>query len=383
MLPAYLYFTFHLCLCYLLIGGKIVHDGQYPYGILTRENGNIGKIKTYLLGLFYIIFFGLRPILNEVGPIYMGDTYGYASYYNLIKDGLIEGYFWLHDATDKQTEYVFMFIRDFMATNGFPVQLWFTLVASLYIIPKLVVIKRWFQGYEFLAILFVITAFGFYSGGVNGIRNACASSLFILGMSYLIAEERTTPQIIKGIIFCILAYYTHKSIIIPGLSLVASLFIIKDTKYAITIWFICILTSLALGNTIANWGAAFFDDDRATSYLLASENEDTMSGFAYTGFRWDFLLYSAMPILMGWYVIKVKGVKDKTYSMLVNTYILANSIWVIFIYASYSNRFAALSWAMYTYVLLYPLVRYDIWGNRQSQYTCFILLGQLLFVTFI
>jgi hypothetical protein len=47
---------------------------------------------------------------------------------------------------------------------------------------------------------------------------------------------------------------------------------------------------------------------------------------------------------------------DPFYARLVNTYLLANAIWVLLINANFSNRFAYLSWFMMPWVLLYPFV---------------------------
>jgi hypothetical protein len=47
---------------------------------------------------------------------------------------------------------------------------------------------------------------------------------------------------------------------------------------------------------------------------------------------------------------------DPFYARLVNTYLLANAIWVLLINANFSNRFAYLSWFMMPWILLYPFV---------------------------
>lgn len=380
MIAPHIYLPIYLTVCYLLVASKIFQTNQLNDGVLNRDYNDSSFKSACIICLFFILFFGLRPILDDE-KLSMADTTGYAQVYNWVKDGRIRPYYNYFDTKGVQNEFVFMYIRDFMATSGFPVQAWFTVVAAIYIIPILILTRRWFKGYEYLAILFVITSFGFYGGGINGIRNACANSLFILGMSYLISEKRKFVTIILGLLLCLAAYFTHHSIIIPWLSLVVALFLVKNTKLAIAIWFAAIATSLLMGNTIANWGSALFDDARSSSYLAAGSDSTVMSGFSHTGFRWDFLIYSAMPLLMGGYVLIRKGIIDKTYQTLVNTYILTNAIWIVFIYASYNNRFASLSWSMYPYVLLYPLVRYNIWGTNQAYDTKLILIGQLMFIS--
>ena len=47
---------------------------------------------------------------------------------------------------------------------------------------------------------------------------------------------------------------------------------------------------------------------------------------------------------------------DPFYARLVNTYLLANALWVLVINTSFSNRFAYLSWFLMPWTLLYPFV---------------------------
>ncbi len=47
---------------------------------------------------------------------------------------------------------------------------------------------------------------------------------------------------------------------------------------------------------------------------------------------------------------------DAFYARLVNTYLVANAVWILVINANCSNRFAYLSWFMLPWVLLYPFV---------------------------
>jgi hypothetical protein len=47
---------------------------------------------------------------------------------------------------------------------------------------------------------------------------------------------------------------------------------------------------------------------------------------------------------------------DPFYARLVNTYLLANAVWILVIHATCSNRFAYLSWFMMPWVLIYPFV---------------------------
>ena len=89
-----------------------------------------------------------------------------------------------------------------------------------------------------------------------------------------------------------------------------------------------------------------------------------------------------MPIVLGYYVVIKRGIQDRTYTILLNTYTLANAFWVMVIRANYSNRFAYLSWFMYPIVLAYPLLRLDVWGDMQGKRLKQIMLAHIGFTWF-
>ena len=141
-------------------------------------------------------------------------------------------------------------------------------------------------------------------------------------------------------------------------------------------WGISILISLLAGNTLAYLFAGLGFDDRLSDYLLVDVDE---SVFSRVGFRWDFLLYSAVPVLLGWYIIYRKRIYDKVFILLLGTYILANAFWIMIIRAEYSNRFAYLSWFLYPVVLAYPLLKLKIWPKSQGQKAASIMIAHIAF----
>ena len=72
--------------------------------------------------------------------------------------------------------------------------------------------------------------------------------------------------------------------------------------------------------------------------------------------RYDFVLYSAIPIVLSWFHRKRYGFISNKYAFILNLYILLNSIWMLCIYANFTNRIAALSWSLYPIVILLPFV---------------------------
>lgn len=159
------------------------------------------------------------------------------------------------------------------------------------------------------------------------------------------------------------------------MAVICSLFFIKRLKVAFWIWILCILLSLVSGNFFINLFSAFGFDDRMGRYAT-----DSLAQFAHSGFRWDFLLYSAMPVLLAWYIDR-RGVLDNTFTFLANTYILANSIWILICRIPFSNRFAYLSWFLYGLVLAYAVIRMPIWKDQDKR-AGWILLGHSFFTIF-
>jgi len=70
---------------------------------------------------------------------------------------------------------------------------------------------------------------------------------------------------------------------------------------------------------------------------------------------------------------------DPFYARLVNTYLLANALWVLLIRANFSNRFAYLSWFMMPWVLLYPFVLGKTIERPRTGFIAAILFAHYMF----
>ena len=64
-------------------------------------------------------------------------------------------------------------------------------------------------------------------------------------------------------------------------------------------------------------------------------------------------------------------------------YILANTFWILVIRANFSDRFAYLSWFIYSAVLIYPLVTNPKIVQNSSKWVSLIILGLTLFFAYI
>ena len=249
------------------------------------------------------------------------------------------------------------------------VHFFFLTVAIIYIVCQFWACKKLLWENVWMAILFIYFSFQFYPFATNGIRNGMGAALAMLAIAFFC--DRNKMGYIVGSILFILAFGCHRSLIVPITALAISLFVIKDIKWSIYIWLVCIFVSFFSGGTFLSLMSGLGFDDRMSSYSEAGER--TMSQFSRTGFRWDFLLYSAMPVWLAWYA-RHKGVLNRTFTLLANTYIIANSFWIMVCRVAYSNRFAYLSWFLYALVIAYAAIRLPIWKN-QDRAAGYILLA--------
>ena len=69
------------------------------------------------------------------------------------------------------------------------------------------------------------------------------------------------------------------------------------------------------------------------------------------------------------------------YKNLLNLYLCLNGIWMLCMYAAFTNRIAYLSWFLYPIVLVYPFLQED-WGKGRYRTFSMVMLGHLGFTLF-
>lgn len=315
------------------------------------------------LGILLILFIGLRPISGRV----FGDTANYAWTYNHVSNYSF--------TIDLSKEWLFHNYYVLCKSMGFSVYLYFLGIEIGYIGCLLVACKKLLWESTWVALLFCISAFSFFTYGVNGLRNGLACSMIVLVIA-LVAQER---KYATAAILAFLALGIHRSVMLPIVAFLGTVALLKTPKIAIGIWGVAIPVSLIAGGRITHFFASLGFDDRMDGYSVIDLNEK----FSSAGFRWDFLLYSAMPVLLTWYVHKrvdqTGGYKEdgsttladansmRVFNILSGTYILANSFWIMVVNANFSNRFAYLSWFLYPFVLAYGFLRLHIWKDQDRK----------------
>lgn len=336
---------------------------RVPQGYVGIRRGNKDYIIALVIAVVFAFWIGGRPISGY----YFGDTSNYAySYY------LMRGSMFLPSDSDEWLWYRLMYI----CSQVMDVSAFFTLVDIGYFGLTLWACRRLTPNNVLVSFLFCLGAFSFFTYGVNGIRNGLACSIILLMLSFITGNKR---EKIVAAALAFIAFNIHRSTALPILMSALSLLYIRNFKTAYIFWILSIFISLVAGGAVSSIFVGLGFDDRLQSYMVSTPKEDV---FSHTGFRWDFLIYSMMPIVLGYYIVIKRGIRDRKYELLLNTYTLCNAFWVMVIRASYSNRFAYLSWFMYPVVLAYPLLKLDIWDEQQGKYLKNIMLAHVGFTWF-
>lgn len=287
-------------------------------------------------GLFFTILLAFMIGFRDINDFGFGDTPLYARVYQ-------------SNSVDFFSEEPgFLMIMKISQFLGLPVSLFFTIIAFCYIYFQYKGVVGLLRRNSSMLYWFIIGAFSFTGYAYNGIRNGLACSIIYLALPYIFSE-RKKDFFIAAFIFYI-ATSIHISTLLPILCIFIARFVIHSYKHCLYVWISSIILSLLFGSYFMSFFSGFMGNERLDGYL------ETMSSH---GFRWDFLLYSIIPILLAYYYNVYLGVTDRVYNFLINSYILSNALWILVINANFSNRFAYLSWFLYPAVIAYPLIKFN------------------------
>lgn len=322
----------------------------------------IDQILGMLVAVVIIAIMGMRPIS---GPY--GDTVNYAAGFDHIVrhpelQHLTWSKEWLHDNIT------------WMCAKIGNIHLYFTIYSTIYVGALWLALRRIFSEYNFIPFVVVISMFTFWMYGVNGVRNGVGASLFILAMTY-------TENIPMMIIIALMGAGVHNTVYLMIAAALLAWFV-NDSRLYIAAWFLCIILSFFFGESIQAWMAGFADsvadDNKLTKYLADDTIVDFRTLDISRSFRWDFLAYSALGVVVAAYFLFRRLFQDEYYRWIVNIYIICNAFWVLIIRAPYSNRFAQISWFILPVVLIYPFMRERFWKNQERM----LAVGILMFYAF-
>ena len=321
---------------------------------IKEEKDNI--LLPILFAAILSFWMANRPISTGV----FGDSGSYARGY-LSTDPYAVKFDW-------KSEWFWQWICVACKILGLDVVGYFTVIYAIYVFSALTCVKILMPNKTLLGMLFVLTSLSYYSYGINGIRNGSACHMVLLGFALMLKGR---ALFWPGAGLCLLAFGIHRSTMLPIAAFVAGRFLVRDARYAVYFWLLSIPVSLVAGNAVTSFFGSLGFDERMSGY---SDTRNDMSGFSHSGFRWDFLFYSMWPVVMTWVNSVQRKCYDNWYRVLSVTYCLANAFWVMVIRASFSNRFAYLSWFLYPIIIAYPLVNIDTWED-QDRKTGYILLA--------
>lgn len=255
------------------------------------------------------------------------------------------------------------------------VHIFFAITSSLYVGIYVWACKRFTNGGATLSLFALCFCVPFFLGYMdNTLRAGLAIALTLLAYSY-IEESR-----LKAAIIAILAVNFHYSTLLPIVTLAISYYYTKP-KLFLWIWGACVLASLAAGSFFQTYFSGMVDDSRMSGYLM--QTEDDYVGIYKVGFRWDFVVYSLIPLVAGWYYVVKKQFNDHLYKTIYSAYILSNAFWLLVIRAPFSDRFAYLSWFMMPIILAYPVLKRDTPIVNHHKLYCASLAVTILFKIYI
>ena len=311
-----------------------------------------------VLTFILIVTIGLRPISGA-----FVDMMNYHTQYQLI----LGSPFRFTLVTDN---FIFDNVFALFAANNIPEELFFLFVSAVYFGCMSWACVKLFPRDAYLAFVVYLGAFSTFSYATNGIKAGAAASIFLLAIAY--REKK-----FLAIFFLWLSLGFHHSMLAPIVAYVIAYFYKKPNAY-LSAWIAC-LTLAAAHVTFFQEFFSGFTDEHGAEYLTVDLLDKDV-----TGFRPDFILYSAVPIFIGYYLIRKRYVVSEFYNFLWCTYTMTNCVFLLCTYGSYINRIAYLSWLMYPIVLLYPFVNTE-WDNHpivSKQYLKYAVYGHLGFTAF-
>ena len=319
MIPDFLYkYIYHILIAILTI-------------VVVRNRRNIFEsepiIGSLILCVFMIFFIGFRPHTSV-----FVDTKNYADWWGL--------QYWTGFDTNAEN-LLFDNLYIWMSNIFLEPTIFFLFIASLYFSCMLIACRKLFEANTFIAFLVCLAAFSTFSYGTNGIKAGLAASLFVVALAF-------RDKMAVSVIFLLLSWGCHHSMVLPvGAYLITLVF--KDSRWYFYGWLFCLLMAAGHVTFFQNLFAGM-SDDSGNAYLTSSNSD----WGGKSGFRIDFVLYSTMPVLMGYFVIFKYQLRDFLYENMLHYYLVTNSIWMLCMYGSFTNRIAYLSWFAYPFLIIYP-----------------------------
>lgn len=321
-------------------------------------NNNVHGFPVLILMIFLILLIGLRPPED----VWFADSYWYYFRYRAL-----EGVPFVFNI--KATNFIWDNLFDFFCAKSLGISNLFLLSDILYFGCTFIACRKLFPKDYAAAYLVFLGAFSTFSYSYNGIKAGIAASIFILALAY-------RKKLILSLVFVLISLGFHHSMQLPVVAFLIVL-LYKNPKIYFIGWVICLLMALLHVSYFQNLFASM-SDERGSKYLAL----DGGDWGGVSGLRLDFILYSAMPIWVAYIAIYKKGLKlSNLYTIILDIYLITNSVWMLCMYARFTNRIAYLSWFLYPIVLIYPFLN-EKWGPTRYKTFSKVMAYQLAFTLF-
>ena len=308
------------------------------------------KTMLLLIGIFvifaYAITVGLRD--SSVGS----DSVNYRSSFESSVGGGFESGFNL----------IIIFLKYFSDSYHF----FFAIIAILTGLLFFLAGKTLFTSrYVLLFTIFLITFPFFYSITSNVVRQGLAIGIILF--SYSITSQIKTKINYKLLILILFTGYIH----LPTAAIMLPLVVNFKMKKIIFIWISLMMLSLLsnyyaplLSSLISGRFIAYLTNGAFTQYV--------------TGFRWQFVMFSAMPFLL--LLLTKHNDMSESYRKIYEGYFLINGISLLLNFLPYFDRFLLPSWMMMPFIYTCAIIEVNLkrLGYRSKLVICLTLFSTVL-----
>lgn len=249
----------------------------------------------------------------------------------------------------------------------------FAVILLIYIFLFIVAIRRLVGPLPVVMVLMAYSMYPYFIAyGVNGLRQGLSLVFMLLG---LVALAQGRPR--QGWAWLLVAPFWHSGTWL-ALAVIAlhqlmqswvrnpnhRLFIVAAAFIGVTI-----LSITGLNQGLMSVLPDYFEVNPSHSlYFDTAEAQDIDYR---TGFRWDFYLFSLVPVMTGW-LLRQSIKPDQRIELLwwLALYLSLNILYHLFSYAPFSDRFASFSW------FLMPLVVFlQAWSTGRQRIMLYFVLA--------
>lgn len=210
--------------------------------------------------------------------------------------------------------------------------------------------KLVFDSWKIIFVFFTYVSFPFFlSYVVNGMRQGFAMALTVFAICLLVSENKKRMPFYGSLLLAVLSHTASLPFVL--ILIFIRFFKRLSLKLSLSVWalssflFITGLNGALLG-PISN----LFDN------LAIYTQSNVMESYSGTN-RIDFLLFSFAFVIIGLFIYgKTTGQERVKYKIMLNTYILFNTLFVLFGFIAFSNRLSAFSWFIIPLLIWYPIL---------------------------